>query len=77
MFTAAAQGQGIWDTKRLTWGIVLFAASGAIWAAVLILVQFIQARMALAFAATGQIPDAYWRLAACGFGSVWRQRSCG
>jgi uncharacterized membrane protein len=46
----------------LIWGQSLFAASGVIWAAVLIPVQIAQARLARDFAAGGQIPQHYWVL---------------
>ncbi len=50
----------------LAWGMGLFVASGVIWVAALIPIQIFQARMARAFASTGQIPDRYWKL-----GRLW------
>lgn len=40
----------------------IFVLSGVIWAAVLIPVQILMARLARAFAQGGQIPPRYWRL---------------
>jgi uncharacterized membrane protein len=53
----------------LAWGLALFAASGVIWAAVLIPVQIRQARLARGFAAGGPIPEDYWRL--CRTWNLW------
>jgi uncharacterized membrane protein len=53
-------------TRWLAWGMGLFIASGVIWVAILIPVQFLQARMARAFAGGGPIPERYWQL-----GKLW------
>jgi uncharacterized membrane protein len=50
----------------LAWGYWLFIASGVIWLAILIPIQIRQARMARAFASSGEIPQSYWRL-----GRLW------
>ncbi|HXU93240.1 MAG TPA: DUF2269 family protein [Gallionella sp.] len=49
-------------TYWMAWGLWLFVASGAIWAAILIPVQVIQARMARTFTRDTAIPASYWRL---------------
>ena len=49
-------------TYWMAWGFWLFIASGVIWAAILIPVQVIQARMARTFSRDTVIPDRYWRL---------------
>lgn len=51
-----------WDIRWLTWGRLLFIASGLIWLFVLVPVQIKQARLARTFAASTKIPLAYWRL---------------
>jgi uncharacterized membrane protein len=51
-----------WDILWLTWGRLLFIASGLIWLFIVIPVQIKQARMARLFADGAQIPAAYWRL---------------
>jgi uncharacterized membrane protein len=51
-----------WQILWLTWGRLLFIASGLIWLVVLVPVQVKQARLARAFAASGSIPPEYWRL---------------
>ncbi|MDO8988034.1 MAG: DUF2269 domain-containing protein [Sideroxyarcus sp.] len=51
-----------WSIRWLTWGRVLFMASGLIWLFILIPVQIKQARLARDFAADTEIPAAYWRL---------------
>lgn len=48
--------------KWLMHGMGLFIVSGLIWVLVLIPVQAKQAKMAKAFAETGDIPPDYWRL---------------
>jgi len=53
---------GILGPAWLTLGLSFFAASGVIWAAVLIPIQVAQARMARRFSAEGSIPERYWRL---------------
>ena len=47
----------------LLWSQVLFVVSGLIWLVALLPIQVRQARMTRAFAAGGEIPPAYWRLA--------------
>lgn len=47
----------------LTVGWSLFIASGAIWAAALIPIEVMQARLARAFRTAPTIPERYWRLA--------------
>jgi uncharacterized membrane protein len=54
---------GVGGPAWITWGLGLFAASGVIWIGVLIPVQILQARLAREFAAAGEIPDRYWKLA--------------
>ena len=49
-------------TKWLGHGMVIFLVSGVIWGAVLIPVQIKQAKMAKAFASSGEIPASYWKL---------------
>lgn len=51
-----------WSIAWIAWGRSLFIASGVLWLTVLIPAQIRQARMARAFADSGQIPDEYWRL---------------
>jgi uncharacterized membrane protein len=46
----------------LTIGWSLFIASGVIWAAALIPIEVIQARLARGFRDAEAIPDRYWRL---------------
>lgn len=55
-----------WHVRWLAWGLWLFVLSGIVWAAILIPVQIKQAKMARAFAESGEIPDEYWRLC-----SIW------
>jgi len=52
-----------WQATWTAWGLGLFLASGAIWAAVLIPIQRKQSRLARGFAAGGDIPPEYWTLA--------------
>ena len=47
----------------LTIGWSLFVASGVIWAAALIPIEVMQARLARQFATEAVIPERYWRLA--------------
>ncbi len=51
-----------WNIRWLTWGRLLFIASGLIWLFVLIPLQIKQARLARAFAHATEIPEVYWRL---------------
>lgn len=51
-----------WNIQWLTWGRLLFIASGIIWIAVLIPTQIKQSRLARDFAKSEQIPDEYWKL---------------
>ncbi len=51
-----------WNIQWLTWGRLLFIASGIIWIAVLIPTQIKQSRLARDFANSEQIPDEYWKL---------------
>lgn len=55
-------GMPIFEAHWLAWGVWLFVASGVIWAAVLVPIQTLQARMARDFAESGVIPERYWRL---------------
>ena len=57
-----------WEIRWLTWGRLLFMASGLIWLGVLVPVQIKQARMARLFQSGGEIPPAYWRLNRYWFG---------
>jgi uncharacterized membrane protein len=61
-----------WSILWLTWGRVLFIASGLIWLFVLIPIQIKQARLARTFATGSEIPATYWRLNHYwyGFGAV-------
>jgi uncharacterized membrane protein len=54
---------GIGGPGWLTLGFSLFIAAGVVWAAVLIPIQFAQARMARRFQNADSIPPGYWRLA--------------
>lgn len=51
-----------WNIQWLTWGRLLFIASGIIWISVLIPTQIKQSRLARNFAKSEQIPDEYWKL---------------
>jgi uncharacterized membrane protein len=53
---------GVGGPAWITWGLALFAGSGIIWVAVLLPIEFAQARLAKQFAAGGPIPDRYWQL---------------
>ena len=46
----------------LTLGWSLFVASGVIWAAILVPIQVVQARLARSFRDAQAIPERYWRL---------------
>ncbi|MFZ0571283.1 MAG: DUF2269 family protein, partial [Rhodomicrobium sp.] len=59
---AFVAGYGLTSTSWLVWGQALFAASGAIWLAILIPVQIWQARIARRFENGTEIPPLYWRL---------------
>jgi uncharacterized membrane protein len=56
-------GIDLWDVPWLLWGLGLFVVSTLLWVLVLVPVQIKQARLAREFAAGGDIPEAYWRLA--------------
>jgi len=56
----------VYKERWLWWGYTLFIVSGVIWGAILIPVQFLQARMAREFALNGVIPDRYWF-----YGKIW------
>jgi len=49
-------------TKWLGHGMAIFLVSGVIWGVVLIPVQIKQAKIAKAFAVSGEIPASYWKL---------------
>jgi uncharacterized membrane protein len=51
-----------WNIQWLTWGRMLFIASGIIWILILIPTQIKQARLARQFAASKSIPNEYWTL---------------
>lgn len=53
---------GILSNDWIVWSYVLFGISGAIWIAVLVPIQFKQAKM-LRMSATEEIPNEYYRLA--------------
>jgi uncharacterized membrane protein len=53
---------GVAGARWLSWGLVLFAASGLIWVLVLIPVQVKQARIARALGPESAVPERYWRL---------------
>jgi uncharacterized membrane protein len=61
-----------WGIQWLTWGRLLFIAPGVIWIAILIPIQFKQARMARDFEIDKPIPAKYWKLSKCWnvFGSI-------
>ncbi|MGH3083105.1 MAG: DUF2269 family protein [Gaiellaceae bacterium] len=52
---------GVTGEPWLTWGVVLFVASGVIWVTVLIPIQVLQSRLTRTF--DDEIPNGYWRLA--------------
>ncbi len=62
-FALADDWGGITGPTWLTVGVGLFAAAGLIWLTILIPTQIEQTRLTRRFAATGAIPDRYWRLA--------------
>lgn len=51
------------EAPWLFWSQALFLVSGAIWVLVLIPLQTVQSRQAALFAATGSVPEYYYRLA--------------
>jgi len=55
-------GMDLFGTRWLFWGFWVFVLSGVIWVAVLIPIQYKQAKLAREFAKGGTIPDQYWRL---------------
>jgi uncharacterized membrane protein len=60
---AMVQAGGL-STTQTPWvwhGLMLFSASGLVWAFVLIPLQVVQAKAAQQFENGGQIPDQYWR----------------
>ncbi len=62
-FALADDWGGITGPSWLTLGFSLFAASGAIWLAILVPVQVQQARLVRTFGEQVDIPDRYWQLA--------------
>jgi uncharacterized membrane protein len=50
------------DAPWIRHGLLLFTASGLVWAFVLIPLQIVQAKAARAFENGGEIPERYWRL---------------
>ena len=50
------------EIQWIRWGLMLFIASGVLWAVVLIPIQVQQARLAREFAAGSEIPERYWQL---------------
>ncbi len=54
-------GLDLFGTPWLLWTQVMFVASGAIWAGLLVPAQIRQARLAKGFAGGGEVPEAYWR----------------
>lgn len=56
----------VFEQRWLWWGYTLFIVSGVIWVTILIPMQIAQARMALRFTATGEIPGRYWL-----YGKIW------
>lgn len=54
---------GKFGQNWLIWGWSLFAASGLIWLVILVPIQIKQAKMAVLFEKSGNIPDEYWKLA--------------
>lgn len=61
-YIAYTMMQDTWNITWLTWGRILFIASGVIWLLILVPVQIKQARLARTFANGGDIPEEYWRL---------------
>jgi uncharacterized membrane protein len=51
-----------WNIRWLTWGRLMFIATGLIWLFILIPVQIKQARLARDFADDAKIPAEYWQL---------------
>ncbi|GAA3919489.1 DUF2269 family protein [Litoribacillus peritrichatus] len=62
MWQTMQQGLDIHNTYWLNWGYWLFMVSGLIWAAILIPLQFKQAKLAKTFQNDQPIPDQYWKL---------------
>ncbi len=62
MWQAMLQGLDIHGTYWLNWGYWLFMVSGLIWVAVLVPLQWKQAKMAKAFGKDQVIPERYWQL---------------
>lgn len=62
----AHMGAEILQQTWLVWGLGLFVASGVVWAAILVPVQIVQARMARRFSAGEDVPARYWVL-----GRIW------
>lgn len=56
----------VYSTRWLKWGYYLLVISGVIWVAILLPVQYAQAKMAHKFAQSGDIPDRYWL-----YGKIW------
>jgi len=54
------------DVLWIRWGLYLFIFSGVLWAAALIPIQMMQAKLAKEFKDGGEIPDRYWKL-----GRLW------
>jgi uncharacterized membrane protein len=55
---------GVMQTEWIRWSYLLVVGSGAIWLAVLLPVQFAQARMLKTLAPQATIPARYWKLSA-------------
>lgn len=64
----AKQYGGVLAQGWILWSYILFGLSGAIWLAVLVPIQFKQARL-LRLAQAGVVPDAYHRLARLWWGA--------
>ncbi len=54
--------ENTWRVPWIFWGRTLFIATGIIWLAGLVPIQFRLARLAKAFAGGGSIPPRYWAL---------------
>lgn len=68
----AAQFGGMSEARWVVWGVMLFGASGVIWALVLIPIQVKQAKLARGFGSGGVIPARYWAMSKAwyAFGAV-------
>jgi uncharacterized membrane protein len=66
---AALHGMDVMQINWLSWGLLLFTASGVIWVVILIPTQIRQERMAREFAVSGNIPPEYWRM--CKRWNIW------